>query len=81
MTAALVGVRRQLAGGRLPWVVTVSGCVVFGAEATSWQRAGEGESVAELLPPGSWYDAVAQRWFAFGRGRHWCLWEPRRLTQ
>jgi hypothetical protein len=34
-----------------------------------------------LQPPGSWYDAVSQRWFAFGRGRHWCLWEPRRLTQ
>jgi hypothetical protein len=81
LSAALVGVRRQRAGGRLPWVATVSGFVVFGGEAIGWHGAGEGSSRVELERPGPWYEAVAERWFAFGRGRHWCLWDPRRLPQ
>ena len=36
MTAAVIGVRHRLAEGRLPWVATVSGLVVFGGEATGW---------------------------------------------
>ena len=81
MTAAVVGVRHRLAGGRLPWVATVSGFVVFGGEATGWRPAWDGSSVVDLDPPGPWYQVVAERWFAFGRGRHWCLWDPWRLQQ
>ncbi len=80
MTAAVVGVRHRLTGGRLPWVATVSGFVVFGGEATGWRRAGDGSSVVDLERPGPWYRDVAERWFAFGRGRHWCLWDPWRVS-
>jgi hypothetical protein len=76
MTGAVIGVRHRLAGGRLPWVATVSGFVVFGGEATGWRRDEDGSSVVDLEPPGPWYQHVAERWFAFGRGRHWCLWDP-----
>ncbi len=81
MTAAVIGVRHRLADGRLPWVATVSGFVVFGGEATGWRRAGDGSNVVDLERPGPWYRDVAERWFAFGRGRHWCLWDPWRLQQ
>ena len=81
MTAAVIGVRHRLADGRLPWVATVSGFVVFGGEATGWRREGDGSSVVDLERPGPWYGDVAGRWFAFGRGRHWCLWDPWRLQQ
>ena len=81
MTAAVIGVRHRLADGWLPWVATVSGFVVFGGEATGWRRAGDGSSVVDLERPGPWYGDVAGRWFAFGRGRHWCLWDPWRLQQ
>jgi hypothetical protein len=80
MTAALIGVRRRLADGGLPWVATVSGFVVFGGEATGWRR-GEDSSVVDLEPPGAWYQQVDGRWWPFGRGRHWCLWDPWRLQQ
>ena len=81
MAAAVVGVRWRMAGGRLPWVATVSGFVVLGGEATGWRSSEEGRSEVELAPPGSWYEDVGGHWFAFGRGRHWCLWDPWRLQQ
>jgi hypothetical protein len=80
MTAAVLGVRHRLAHGRLPWVATVSGFVVFGGEATGWSRSGDGASVVDLERPGRWYRDVAERWFAFGRGRHWCFWDPWRCV-
>ena len=81
MTAAVLGVRHRLADGRLPWVATVSGFVVFGGEATGWRRAEDGSNIVDLERPGPWYRDVAERWFAFGRGRHWCFWDPGRLQQ
>jgi len=80
MTAAVLGVRQRLAHGRLPWVATVSGFVVFGGEATGWSRSEDGASVVDLERPGRWYRDVAERWFAFGRGRHWCFWDPWRCV-
>jgi hypothetical protein len=71
--------------GGLPWVATVSGFVVFAATATaahqvSGQRGG-GATSFELAPAGEWAAMVVGRWFPTGTGRHWCSWQPARLTQ
>ncbi|HET7072159.1 MAG TPA: hypothetical protein VFI40_15135 [Nocardioides sp.] len=65
----------------LPWLATVSGFVVFAAEATGWPHNEEGAMTLDLRPPGAWHRAVAQCWFATRPGRHWFMWEPWRLTQ
>jgi len=80
MTAALLGVRISVNGG-LPWVVTVSGLVVFGADTSGWDRREDGSVVYDLEPPGTWFEALDRRWFAFGPGRHWFFWDPWRLQQ
>src|SRR3954469_21313467 len=65
MSDAVLGVRLQLAAGRLPWVATVSGFVVFGGEATTWRRTSDGAVEFVLEPPGGWFTAVEGRWFPF----------------
>jgi hypothetical protein len=80
MTATLLGVRMKISEG-LPWVATVSGYVVFGAETTGWQPLGDGAVRFALRPPGAWFRIVERRWFAFGPGRHWFFWDPWRLQQ
>jgi hypothetical protein len=80
MTAATLGVRMKVAEG-LPWVVTVSGFVVFAAETTGWRSSPDGAEAFVLRQPSVWSEKVERRWFASGRGRHWHLWDPARLTQ
>lgn len=80
MTAVTLGVRVRLTGG-MPWVVTVSGLVVFGAEMTGWTTPDDVTHRFSLRPPGGWYDVLDRRWLAFGRGRHWFFWDPKRLQQ
>jgi hypothetical protein len=81
MTDAFLGVKLRMAGGRLPWVVTVSGLVVFGAEATTWGSGTDGQIVFDLQPAGTWFELLERRWFTFGRGPHWFFWDPWRLQQ
>lgn len=80
MTAVTHAARVQMSGG-LPWVATVSGFVVFGAETTGWQPTDDGTIAFVLRPPGPWFGDLERRWFARGRGRHWFLWDPWRLQQ
>lgn len=78
--ALVVGVPLTARGG-LPWVATVSGLVVFAATARGVRRDEDGQTEFEFAPPGPWCEVVAGRWFPLGPGRHWCVWEPARLTQ
>jgi hypothetical protein len=80
LTAALLGVRIGLSGG-LPWIATVSGLVVLGAEVAGWRTGGQETFVFDLRPPGSWFDGVHGRWFRFQEGRPWFFWDPTRLPQ
>jgi hypothetical protein len=62
----------------LPWVATLCGYVVLGADATRVDAAPDGSTVFELMPPSAWFDPVAERVFASSRGgRPWVVWRPR----
>jgi hypothetical protein len=67
--------------GGLPWIATVSGLVVLGAEVAGWRTGEQGTFVFDLRPPGSWFDGVHGRWFRFQEGRPWFFWDPTRLPQ
>jgi hypothetical protein len=67
---------RVRAWGPMPWVVTVSGLVVFGAHTDGWSEQQTGAVAFSLEPPGSWFELLDRRWFAFGPGRHWFSWDP-----
>jgi hypothetical protein len=79
LTAALLQVRMRLSERRLPWVATVSGFVVLGADLVGIaapEEAAAGQWF-RLEPPGEWFAAVDGRWFPTGRGgRPWHLWDP-----
>jgi hypothetical protein len=79
MTAALLQVRLRMSGRRLPWVATVSGFVVLGADLTGIIEASgvDGpEQRFRLEPPGKWFAGLERRWFPTGRGgRPWHIWE------
>jgi hypothetical protein len=79
LTRASINVRIG-AWGPLPWLATISGLVVFGAQAEGAHTEASGRTRFQLAPPGAWFDAVADRWFPTGRGRHWVMWLPP-LTQ
>jgi hypothetical protein len=55
--------------GHLPFVATVGGLVVLGADIVE----ARGLSQLVLGPPGPWFEVMAQRWFPTGRGRPWVL--------
>jgi hypothetical protein len=78
-TAALLGVRMS-AWGALPWIATLCGWVVFGADARGFRADGEhGERPAsfDLRPPGSWFGALEERRLPTSPGgRPWYLWTP-----
>lgn len=56
----------------LPFVATVAGFVVLGAEVSGV----EGGRML-LRPPGAWFDGMADAQFPTGQGRPWTLQEPR----
>jgi hypothetical protein len=56
----------------LPFVATVAGFVVLGAEI----RGLKGRTML-LRPPGAWFDGMADVQFPTGQGRPWTLQEPR----
>jgi hypothetical protein len=68
-------------GGGIPWIATVSGFVVFGAQATGWCDTADRSGSFDLSRPGAWFEHVGRRWFAFPAGRHWFFWDPWRLQQ
>lgn len=75
---------RIAAHGTLPWVATLCGHVVLGADATRIHAAPDGgpdgETVFELSPPGTWFDELRDRVLPTARGgRPWVLWTPRSL--
>jgi hypothetical protein len=55
--------------GALPFVATVGGLVVLGADIVELR----GLSQLVLEEPGPWFDDVAGRWFPTGPGRPWVL--------
>ncbi len=76
MTAALLAARVRLAG-RLPWVATLCGFVVHGADLTGFGTEPDGRDEFRLEPPGEWYEHLEQRWLPTGRGgRPWVIWDP-----
>ena len=55
--------------GPFPFVATVGGLVVLGADIVEVR----GFSTLELQEPGPWFDDVAGCWFPTGPGRPWVL--------
>ena len=83
---ALTRVALRLPGqarhGRHPFIATLGGWVVLGAEITGWsidptQRAPRRSAPIcsfDLTPPGRWYAAVAETWLPIENGAAWTLW-------
>lgn len=72
VTDAITRVRLRLAveeQGYFPFVATVSGFVVLGADIV-----GVGVRTLELAPPGAWWKRYAGHRLATGRGHHWTFW-------
>jgi len=63
--------------GRLPWVATLCGLVVHGAELTGFDDVPGGRTEFRLERPGPWFEHLERRWFPMGRGgRPWRVWDP-----
>jgi len=63
--------------GRLPWIATLCGLVVHGAELTGFDEGPDRRVAFRLEPPGPWFELVEQRWFPTGRGgRPWVIRDP-----
>ncbi|WP_151081905.1 hypothetical protein [Nocardioides cynanchi] len=75
LTRALLGARIA-AYGPLPWVATLCGHVVLGAEAVA-VAAGKDHLQFTLREPGPWFGALRDRVLPTTRGgRPWVLWTP-----
>ena len=62
----------------LPWVATLCGFVVHGADLTGFDHRQDGHDAFRLEPPGPWFVHLQRRWFPTGRGgRPWVVWDPR----
>jgi hypothetical protein len=59
MTTVLLGVSVTAADGRLPWVATLPGFVVHGADLTGFETDEAGDGRFRLQPPGEWFDTWA----------------------
>ncbi len=79
LTAAVLSVRVRVAG-RLPWVATICGFVLVGADLTGFRedRSGAGRVTSFALErPGEWFAAFdARRLPTTVGGRPWHLWTP-----
>jgi hypothetical protein len=77
LSVALLMARLRLVG-RLPWVATLCGFVVHGADLTGLDHWPDGHDAFRLEPPGPWFVHLQRRWFPTGRGgRPWLIWDPR----
>ena len=59
--------------GRLPFVATVAGFVVLGAEIIGVALAAERRCRLEFRDPGMWFDTLRSARFPTGPGRDWVL--------
>ena len=76
LTRALLAARIA-AYGPLPWVATLCGHVVLGAEAVA-VTTGTDHLRFTLREPGQWFESVRDRVLPTTRGgRPWVLWTPR----
>ena len=76
MTAALLAARVRIFG-RLPWIATLCGFVVLGADLTGFCVGPDGQVGFRLEPPGRWSEVVEGRWFPTGSGgRSWATRDP-----
>ena len=78
LTAATLGVRVDV-WLQVPWVATVSGFVVFGAELVGFGEQTEPipRTFFVLRPPGAWFGAIeGRRLPTRPGGRPWYLWTP-----
>jgi hypothetical protein len=80
LTRALLAAR-MAAYGSVPWVETLCGHVVLGADALSVRAAGpdsDGTVAFTLTRPALWFDAIDDRVLPTGRGGRPCvIWTPR----
>jgi hypothetical protein len=78
MTTVLLGVSVTAADGRLPWVATLHGVVVHGADLTGFETDEAGDRRFRLQPPGEWFDTWRQHRVASRPGgRPWFIRRPR----
>jgi hypothetical protein len=78
MTAALLEASVTAAGGRLPWVATLHGFVVHGADLTGFDVAEDARTRFRLEQPGPWFDAWRQHRITVRPGdRPWRVRRPR----
>jgi hypothetical protein len=76
LTSGLLAARVGLFG-RLPWVATLCGLVVHGADLTGFDEPPGGRVAFRLERPGTWFEALEGRWFPTGRGgRPWVIRDP-----
>jgi hypothetical protein len=76
LSTALLGVCISVAGGRLPWVATLHGFVVVGADLTGFKTGAERQF--RLAAPGEWFASWEGRRIPSGRGgRSWVIRMPR----
>lgn len=77
LTRALLAAR-MAAYGSLPWVATLCGRVVLGADAVRVELGADGNTRFTLAPPGEWFAVLIDRALATGRGgRSWMVRTPR----
>jgi hypothetical protein len=77
MTAALLEVSVS-AGGRLPWVATLNGFVVVGADLLGLTVGDDGSNRFRLEPPGAWFEVWRGARLRGSRGgRPWVVLLPR----
>ena len=75
LAGALLVARVRLFG-RLPWVATLCGFVVLGADLTGFHQGSDGQIEFRLEAPGEWFGQLERRWFPTGRGgRPWVVWD------
>lgn len=77
----------SLGPDRHPFVATLGGWVVLGAEITGWSvddqptpRRSALRCSFHLEEPGDWYDALADTWLPLENGAAWTLWGAPTMT-
>lgn len=64
--------------GFLPFVATVCGFVVLGADLVAACRTPDDRTVLDLRPPGAWFAPLQHTRFVTGPGGPWTLWSAER---
>lgn len=64
--------------GFLPFIATVCGFVVLGADLVAARRTPDDKTVLDLRPPGGWFAPLRHTRFVTGPGGPWTLWSAER---